>query len=44
MSVPDLNGALQRFAGKIDLENVFAAALTLLVCLLAARLLQILLM
>ncbi|WP_300412393.1 mechanosensitive ion channel family protein [uncultured Oscillibacter sp.] len=37
--MPDLNGALQRFAGKIDLENVFAAALTLLVCLLAARLL-----
>ena len=37
--MPDLNGALQRFAGKIDLEIVVAAALTRLVCVLAARLL-----
>ncbi len=35
----DLNGALQRFAGKIALENLLAAALTLAVCMVAARLL-----
>ena len=35
----DLNGALERFAGKLALENILAAAVTLLVCLLAARLL-----
>ena len=35
----DLNGALQRFAGKLALENILAAALTLAVCLVAVRLL-----
>ena len=35
----DLNGALERFAGKLALENILAAVLTLLVCLVAARLL-----
>lgn len=35
----DLNGALQRFAGKIALENLLAAAVTLLACMAAARLL-----
>jgi small conductance mechanosensitive channel len=37
--VLDLNGALQRFAGKIALENILAAAFTLLVCMAAVRLL-----
>lgn len=37
--MPDLNGALARFAGKLALENILAAALTLLVCLIAVRLL-----
>ncbi len=35
----DLNGALERFAGKIALENILAAAVTLAVCLVAVRLL-----
>jgi len=35
----DLNGALERFAGKIALENILAALVTLLICLLAIRLL-----
>ena len=35
----DLNGALERFAGKLALENILAAALTLAVCLVAVRLL-----
>ena len=35
----DLNGALERFAGKLALENILAAALALLACLLAVRLL-----
>lgn len=35
----DLNGALERFAGKLALENILAAAVTLLVCLVAVRLL-----
>ena len=35
----DLNGALERFAGKLALENILTAALTLLVCLVAVRLL-----
>ena len=35
----DLTGALERFAGKLALENVLAAAATLLVCLVAVRLL-----
>ena len=35
----DLNGALERFAGKIALENLLAAVITLLVCLVAVRLL-----
>lgn len=35
----DLNGALQRFAGKLALENILAAILTLLVCLVVVRLL-----
>lgn len=35
----DLNGALARFAGKLALENVLAALVTLLACLLAVRLL-----
>ena len=34
----DPNGALARFVGKLALENVLAAALTLLVCLIAVRL------
>lgn len=33
----DWNGALERFAGRLALENVLAAAVTLLVCLLAAK-------
>ena len=35
----DLNGALQRFAGKLALENILTAAVTLLICLVAVRLL-----
>ena len=35
----DLNGALERFAGKIALEDILAALVTLLVCLLAVKLL-----
>ena len=35
----DLNGALERFAGKLALENILAAAVTLLVCMVAVRLL-----
>lgn len=35
----DLNGALERFAGKLALENILAAAVTLAVCLVAVRLL-----
>lgn len=35
----DLNGALERFAGKLALENILAALVTLLICLLAAKLL-----
>ena len=35
----DLNGALERFAGKLALENILTAALALLACLLAVRLL-----
>ena len=35
----DLNGTLQRLAGKLALENILAAVVTLLVCLVAARLL-----
>lgn len=35
----DLSGALERFAGKLALENVLFAAVTLLVCLVAVRLL-----
>lgn len=35
----DLNGALERFAGKLALENILAALAALLVCLLAVRLL-----
>ncbi|MEY8385699.1 mechanosensitive ion channel family protein [Oscillospiraceae bacterium 38-13] len=35
----DLNGALERFAGKIDLENLLAAGAALLVCLVTVRLL-----
>ena len=35
----DLNGALERFAGKLALENILAAGVTLLVCLVAVRLL-----
>ena len=35
----DLNGALERFVGKLALENILTAALTLLVCLVAVRLL-----
>lgn len=34
----DLNGALARFMEKLALENILAAAVTLLICLLAARL------
>ena len=37
--MPDLTGVLQRFAGKLVLEDVLTAALTLLICLLAVRLL-----
>lgn len=36
----DLNGALERFAGKLALENILTAAVTLLVCLVAVRLLM----
>lgn len=36
----DLSGALERFAGKIALENLLAALVTLLVCLVAVRLLM----
>lgn len=35
----DLSGALERFAGKLALENILTAAVTLLVCMVAARLL-----
>lgn len=35
----DLNGALERFAGKLALENVLTAAVMLLVCIVAVRLL-----
>ena len=35
----DLNGALERFAGKLALENILAAAVTLLVCLIATKVL-----
>lgn len=35
----DLNGTLQRLAGKLALENILAAVVALLVCLVAARLL-----
>ena len=37
--MPDLNGALERFIGKLALENLLAALVTLLVCLLAAKVL-----
>lgn len=37
--MPDLNGALERFAGKLALENILAALVTLLICLLAVKLL-----
>ena len=36
----DLNGALERFAGKLALENILAAAVTLLVCLIATKVLD----
>ncbi len=35
----DLSGALERCAGKLALENILTAAVTLLVCMVAARLL-----
>lgn len=35
----EVNGLLERFAGKIALENLLAAAITLLICLVAVRLL-----
>ena len=35
----DLNGAMERFAGKLALENILAAVITLLVCMVAVRLL-----
>lgn len=35
----DMNGLWERFAGKLALENILTAAITLLVCLLVTRLL-----
>lgn len=37
--MPDVNGLWARFIGKLALEDILAAAVTLLVCLLIARLL-----
>lgn len=37
--MPDVNGLLERFAGKLALENILAAVITLLICLLLTRLL-----
>ena len=37
--MPDINGLLERFAGRMSLEGILAAVLTLLVCLLAVRIL-----